>query len=142
MAADTIQREDEMKDILTHQVSFFDQSYSINRVVTALQWSPILPDTFLTAYSQNEEGSINEQVGVVLIWSTQLKNRPEFYCFSQSPVTTAVFHPFSPSVILGGLYNGQLVLWDLRSKQTPEKRTTLSSGGHSYPIYNISVVGS
>ena len=34
------------------------------------------------------------------------------------------------------------MIWDIRSKQTPEKRTTLNSGGHSFPIYGLSVVGS
>lgn len=43
---------------------------------------------------------------------------------------------------MGGLYNGQVVVWDLRAKHTPEKRSTLNSGGHSYPIYGLSVVGS
>ncbi|CAD8067036.1 unnamed protein product [Paramecium sonneborni] len=130
------------KDNLTKLLSFSDKVYTENRVVTSIQWSPTLPNTFLAAYSQNEEGSITDQVGVVLLWSLQLKSRPEFYCFANSPITSACFHPFSPNVVLGGLYNGQVVVWDLRAKHTPEKRSTLNSGGHSYPIYGLSIVGS
>ncbi|CAD8153116.1 unnamed protein product [Paramecium octaurelia] len=130
------------KDNLTKLLSFSDKLYTDNRVVTSIQWSPNLPNTFLAAYSQNEEGSITDQVGVVLLWSLQLKSRPEFYCFASSPITSACFHPFSPNIVLGGLYNGQVVVWDLRAKHTPEKRSTLNSGGHSYPIYGLSIVGS
>ncbi|KAM3143896.1 hypothetical protein pb186bvf_003947 [Paramecium bursaria] len=134
--------QEQAKDLITHQMNLSYPQYTQNRVVTSLSWSPNLPGTVLASYSQNEEGSISDQVGVALIWSLQLKSRPEFYCFSSSPITQAVFHPFSPSLIIGGLYNGQVVIWDIRTKQTPEKRTTLNSGGHSFPIYGLSVVGS
>ncbi|CAK75520.1 unnamed protein product (macronuclear) [Paramecium tetraurelia] len=81
------------KDNLTKLLSFSDKLYTENRVVTSIQWSPNLPYSFLASYSQNEEGSITDQVGVVLLWSLQLKSRPEFYCFASSPVTSACFIP-------------------------------------------------
>lgn len=92
---------------------------------------------------------------MVLLWSLSLKTRPEFYCFCQvlinyslklrivkSPVTSCCFYPYSHNLIIGGLYNGTIVIWDLRAKTTPIQRTTLSSGGHTFPIYSLAVVGS
>jgi dynein intermediate chain len=99
-------------------------------------------DALLASYGQNEEGGIHDHVGVILVWSMELRNRPEFYCFCQSPITSAMFYPFSNSIVLGSLYNGQIALWDLRAKTSPIQRTTLSNESHSFPIYSLAVVGS
>lgn len=42
-----------------------------------------LDDLFLASYGHNEEGNINDPLGLVLLWSLSLKARPEFYCFCQ-----------------------------------------------------------
>lgn len=113
----------------------------MNRVVTDIDWSHQIPELFLTSYSQNDEGSIKDHVGVILLWSLSLKSRPEFYCFCQSQVTSAKFFPFSNSTVIGGCYNGQLLLWDVRVKSMPIQRTGISGEGHKYPVNAINVVG-
>lgn len=74
-----------------------------------------------------------------------LHSRPEYIFHATSDVLTARFSPFHPSLILGGSYSGQVLLWDTRSKSPlPVQRTPLtgaSSGGHAHPIYSISVIG-
>lgn len=70
-----------------------------------------------------------------------LRTRPEFHCFCQSQITAAKFFPYSNSLILGGCYNGQLLLWDLRTKSLPVQRTGLSSQGHKFPVYTMNIVG-
>ena len=64
------------QDILSHSMHFYDKNYSMNRVVTDMDWSPQLNELFLTSYSQNEEGSIKDHVGVILTWSLALRSRP------------------------------------------------------------------
>ncbi|EAR83965.3 cytoplasmic dynein intermediate chain (macronuclear) [Tetrahymena thermophila SB210] len=130
-----------IKSYLQHSVKLTDQQYGTNRVVTGIEWSPHRNDLVLASYSQNEQGNINDPVGLVALWSLSLKTRPEFYCFSQSQVTCVKYNPFQENLVLGGLYNGQIVLWDLRAKSTPIQRTTFTTG-HSYPIYSLDVVGS
>jgi dynein intermediate chain len=56
-------------------------------------------------------------------------------------ITSACFYPYSNNTIIGGCYNGQLLLWDLRTKSLPVQRTGLSSSGHKYPVYSLNVVG-
>jgi len=56
-------------------------------------------------------------------------------------VMTAFFSPFSPTIIVGGTYSGQIVLWDIRSKNTPIQQTPLSAIGHTHPVYSMSIVG-
>jgi dynein intermediate chain len=129
------------KDILNPTVKFFDANYTKNRVVTSVDWSPQIPELVLASYSQNEEGNIKDHVGVLLLWSLSLRTRPEFHCFCQSQITSACFYPYSNNTIIGGCYNGQLLLWDLRTKSLPVQRTGLSSNGHKYPVYSLNVVG-
>mmetsp|Transcript_78175 Transcript_78175/g.117632 ORF Transcript_78175/g.117632 Transcript_78175/m.117632 type:complete len:86 (+) Transcript_78175:48-305(+) len=81
---DEITEKEDMDDILRSGTKFYDPNYSADRVVTALEWSPNMPEVFLAGYSQNENGSINDPIGVVLLWSLNLRSRPEFYCFCQS----------------------------------------------------------
>lgn len=74
-----------------------------------------------------------------------LHSRPEYTFHSTSDILTARFSPFHPSLILGGSYSGQVLLWDTRSKSPlPVQKTPLtgaSTGGHTHPIYALSVVG-
>ncbi|CAM6006167.1 unnamed protein product [Sphagnum balticum] len=128
-------------DILAHTLTFTDPNYTNNRVVTDFDWSPQISELFLASYGQNEEGSIKDHVGVCLLWNPILKNRAEFYCFCQSAVTSARFFPFSNSTVLGGCYNGQILLWDIRVKAMPVQRSGISADAHKYPVNSINVVG-
>jgi dynein intermediate chain len=141
-------QEDGLLDIrkeekLCHMAKFYDSHFSAGRVVTAVDWSPHLDsgNTVLAAYSKKFDCTIKDEVGVVLVWSLSMKSRPEFFRFSQSEVTAAKFYPFSNHEILGGCYNGQLVLWDLRAKTIPVLRTALADKGHKFPVYSTAVVG-
>ena len=74
-----------------------------------------------------------------------LHTRPEYTLQSTSDVLTARFSPFHPSLIIGGSYTGQVLLWDTRSRtRFPIAKTPLtgaSTGGHTHPNHSISVVG-
>ena len=74
-----------------------------------------------------------------------LHSRPEYTFHSTSDILTAKFSPFHPSLIIGGSYCGQVLLWDTRSRTPlPVQKTPLtgaSTGGHTHPVYSISLVG-
>lgn len=126
---------------MAQATAFSDPNFTANRVVTDLDWSNQISDLFLASYSKNEEGNIKDHVGVVLLWSAQLKSRPEFYCFCQSAVSAAKFFPFSTNTVVGGCTTGQLLLWDVRAKAMPVQRSGISSDGHRYPISSLNVTG-
>ena len=63
-------------NILSQPVTYYDPNFTANRVVTDIDWSTQISDLFLASYSQNEEGNIKDHVGVVLVWTPSLKNRP------------------------------------------------------------------
>jgi dynein intermediate chain len=61
----------------------------------------------------------------------------------QSAVLSCSFTPFSPHVIVGGTYSGQVVLWDCReAKRTPVQRSAINSKCHTHPVFCLTIVGS
>lgn len=63
------------------------------------------------------------------------------YLTHQSDVLSVSFSPYHPTLIFGGSYSGQVLLWDTRAKHLPVLKTPLSATGHTYPIYGMKVVG-
>ncbi|KAL8946572.1 MAG: hypothetical protein Q9222_007045, partial [Ikaeria aurantiellina] len=74
-----------------------------------------------------------------------LHSRPEYTFHATSDLLTAQFSPFHPSILIGGTYSGQILLWDTRSRSVlPSQKTPLTgaaTGGHTHPIYSIALVG-
>ncbi|KYQ89703.1 cytoplasmic dynein intermediate chain [Tieghemostelium lacteum] len=119
-----------------------DERWTKHRSVTDINWSPKHPELVVTSYSANEAGS-HDPDGVVLVWSiNNIYQKPEYIFNCQSPVMTTFFSKFHPTLIVGGTYSGQIVVWDTRAKSTPVQRTPLSSIGHTHPVYSMSVIGS
>jgi dynein intermediate chain len=109
--------------------------------VTDIDWMSKHPDLLLVSYSKGEETALGEQEGLVNIWSTTLKTRPECSLICQSEVIRAISHPYRPNEVIGGTYAGYVVLWDIRAKRTPVLKSQLSSEAHSFPIYSLAIVG-
>ncbi|BFG02641.1 cytoplasmic dynein 1 intermediate chain [Drosophila madeirensis] len=121
---------------------FYDERWSKNRCITSMDWSTHFPELVVASYHNNEE-SLNEPDGVVMVWNTKFKKRtPEDVFHCQSAVMSTCFAKFNPNLILGGTYSGQIVLWDNRvQKRTPIQRTPLSAAAHTHPVYCLQMVG-
>jgi len=131
------------------------------RPVMDIKVSPHYPELFLVAYgsktgasSSSSSSSLSasssslsssavtadyDSAGAVCVWSTALLSRPEFKFFASSPVVSALFHPQEEHLLVGGCYNGQVVLWDMRSKEFTVQRSSLTGKGHKHPIYGMCV---
>nr|CAG8457674.1 2192_t:CDS:10 [Entrophospora candida] len=120
--------------------SFFDEKWSKNRSVADVNWSHKNPELCVAAYNKNAFAA-NEPDGIVLVWNTHLVERPEFVFHSQSDVLTARFLDFNPSLIIGGTYSGQILIWDIRAKSLPVQKTPLGSVGHTHPVYSLQIAG-
>lgn len=121
---------------------FFDDKWSKNRSVTGFDWSAQYPELLLASYYVNEQAP-SDPDGAVLVWNMKFKNTsPEYMFHCQSPIMSCCFAKFHPSLIVGGTYSGQIVLWDMRShKKTPVQRSPLTAAVHTHPIYCAKVVG-
>jgi len=133
------------KEDNSHQIKkkceFYDKNFA-ERVVCALEWSPEYEELLLASYQKVHTDYVQENTGVVLLWSLSLKTRPEFSLFAQSTVTSCSFNSFDHNLVLGGCYSGQIVIWDLRAKSQPVIKTPSMAESHSQPISSISIVGS
>ena len=58
-----------------------------------------------------------------------MPSQPEFVFTSQSPVLTALFDPFAPTMILGGTYSGQIALWDERAMLEALEQRRIAGAG-------------
>ncbi|KAJ1733478.1 hypothetical protein LPJ61_001541, partial [Coemansia biformis] len=122
-------------------VAFHDDKLSRNRSVMDLAWSSRFPELTAAAYNRNPVAP-NEPDGVVAIWNTHLRERPEFVFYAPSDVLRVSFSEFNPNVVVGSAYSGQILLWDTRAKAHPVLKTPLTASGHTHPVYALRVVGS
>ncbi|EDQ91402.1 uncharacterized protein MONBRDRAFT_15003, partial [Monosiga brevicollis MX1] len=120
---------------------FSDSRWTKGRTVTYIDWSSKHPELFAAAYNENPDAP-HDPDGLVLIWNTHNLTRPEYYFECQSAVLCCRISPYQPNLVAAGTYSGQIVIWDKRSnKRTPVQRSSLSSNGHSYPVYCMDIVG-
>ncbi|GBB83976.1 hypothetical protein RclHR1_10620001 [Rhizophagus clarus] len=120
--------------------SFFDDRWTKNRSVTDVNWSRKNPELCVASYNKNPM-AMNEPDGVAIVWNIRSLDRYEYVFHSQSDVLTTMFSEFHPTLVIGGTYSGQIVLWDMRSKALPVLKTPLSASGHTHPVYSMQMVG-
>jgi dynein intermediate chain len=94
----------------------------------------------LAAYSKSED-NYNQSNGLIHLWSLALRKAPEFTFTCQTEITSAIFHPFIPKLIIGATYTGQILIWDTRGKPLPVQKTPPGGKFHSHPIYCLGVTG-
>ena len=116
------------------------------RMISDIDFSPKFPELICTAYTKSQS-SPHTPPGLLNVWNMHLKGRPEYSLHATSDLLSCQFHPFHPSLILGGTYSGQLCLWDTRARNQrtgePVQKTPLTGGrtGHAHPIYSLATVG-
>jgi dynein intermediate chain len=130
-------------------LDFYDESCS-KKTVTSLEWSLKYPELLLACYSKRTDDFIaNQKNGLIYIWSLAYREIPEFTFTCQPEITSAIFHPYNPKLILGGTHTGQVMIWDTRGKQNAVNKTPLGLGGgqsgiksHTSDITCLGVIGS
>ncbi|KAI9894232.1 MAG: hypothetical protein M1814_004086 [Vezdaea aestivalis] len=119
---------------------FYDERWSKKRMISGLGFSPKFPELVLASYTKNPSAP-HDPDGLIQVWNLHLHDRSEYVFHAQSDILTAKFSPFHPNLIIGGAYNGQVLLWDTRAKSAPVQKTPLTGIGHTHPVYSIDVVG-
>ena len=130
-------------------VEFYDESCA-KKTVTSLEWSMKYPELLLSCYSKrSDDFNTNQKNGLIYIWSMAIRKTPEFTFTCQPEITSAIFHPYNPKLIIGGTHTGQVLIWDTRGKQNAVYKTPLGLGGgqsgiktHSSDITCLGVIGS
>lgn len=119
---------------------FYDERWSKKRMVSSIDFSPKFSELLLASYTKSPTAP-HDPDGIVQVWNMHLHDRPEFVFHAQSDILTAKFSPFHPNLIVGGAYNGQVLLWDTRARAAPVQKTPLTGSGHTHPVYCVDVIG-
>ncbi|KAL3320689.1 Cytoplasmic dynein 1 intermediate chain 2 [Cichlidogyrus casuarinus] len=122
---------------------FFDEKWSTQRMISALDWSTAYPELLLAGYQANEQNP-TEPGGVCLLWNMLFptKASPEYIFHCPSPITSACLSRFHPNLVIAGTHSGMLVLWDTRSyRRVPVQKTQISQKAHGHPVFSVQVVG-
>ena len=120
---------------------FYDSDLCQNKAVTSLSWSNKFEELFLATYCNSETSHEND--GLAIIWSRHYPRRKEYALHCETAISIARFYPYNPSLIIGGTYTGQIVVWDLRVNTSyPVSRTSISSRSHTEPVFGMEFVGS
>lgn len=109
----------------TSQVAraFFDQTYCKNKSVTCIKFHPT--KQYLVAMSVVENLSFDDRIEVagksydshvlVLNFADSQVIYPSFALQTPVEISCVEFSPDSPTLLIGGCINGQLIAWDTRS---------------------------
>lgn len=78
-----------------------------NRAVTSLDWCTQKPELMCASYNANPD-TPHAPDGIVCLWNRFSHATPQDVFECQSSVLSCSFTPFSPHVIVGGTYSGQV----------------------------------
>ncbi|KAF8061413.1 bifunctional 3-dehydroquinate dehydratase/shikimate dehydrogenase [Scenedesmus sp. PABB004] len=115
--------------------SFTHLTYSKNKVVSAIAWLPhrrgVVACACTDAAGQTERlaGAGRLSPAYVLVWSFRDPIHPQYVLESPHEIFSFQHNPANPDLVVGGAYNGQLVLWDTAELAGPAARRGGAAGG-------------
>ncbi|XP_041359893.1 dynein intermediate chain 3, axonemal-like isoform X2 [Gigantopelta aegis] len=115
--------------------SFTDLHFSKDKKITCIQWHPTIKG--IVAVSVGERMNFDDRIdnagkvimtpSLILIWSFTDPIHPQLLLEAPDDIDSFQFNPSDPNIIVGGCYNGQLVLWDISEYAD---RLKAPRGGH------------
>ncbi|KAM4532952.1 cytoplasmic dynein 2 intermediate chain 2 isoform 2-T2 [Fundulus diaphanus] len=109
--------------------------------VSAVSWS-CTGSVIVCAYGRTDDGDWTHQKSCVCLWNLDRRSlRPkqaDLVLDVPAAVTSVCCHPKQPALIAGGLYNGEVVVWDTSRTQDPVlAQTGMSADSHREPVYQV-----
>ncbi|XP_030625988.1 cytoplasmic dynein 2 intermediate chain 2 [Chanos chanos] len=109
--------------------------------VTGVSWS-CTGSVIACAFGRVDDGDWSTEKSCVCTWNLDRRGLnpkvPDMVIDVATPVMCLSFHPHRPSLIAGGLYNGEVVVWDTSHSQDPIlAQTGLSADTHREPVYQV-----
>ncbi|KAJ3054495.1 cytoplasmic dynein with WD40 domain [Rhizophlyctis rosea] len=106
------------------------------KMVTSLGWNPHFPDLFAVGYGSYDFSK--QGAGMIACFTLKNSSFPEVLYSTEAGVMCLEFHPQHPSMIAVGLYNGTVLVFDIRKKiDTPVFRSSSKAGKHTDPVWQV-----
>jgi WD40 repeat protein len=83
----------------------------------------------------------NTRLGAVCTWSLFGKDHnpliPDFVLDHPVGLMCVRCHPANPSLIAAGSFNGEVIVWDVNSPETPVQVSPITEESHEDPVMNV-----
>ncbi|KAM3911742.1 cytoplasmic dynein 2 intermediate chain 2 [Leptodactylus fuscus] len=112
-----------------------------NLQVTSVTWN-VTGSVIACSYGRLGDGDWSTEKSYVCTWNLDRRgfnpNHPDIVIDVPSSVMCLAFHPSRPSLITGGLFNGEVLVWDTSRTDDPLiGRTGLSIDSHMDAVYQV-----
>jgi len=106
------------------------------KTVTAITWNPEFTDLFAVAYGSYD--FMKQSPGVVCCYSLKNTQYPEYKFTTESGVMCLDFHPVHTALLVCGLYDGTVCVYDVRSKSNePIYMSSDPAHKHTDPVWQV-----
>ena len=114
----------------------FSSEKAKRKQVTAIKWNPRYDD--LVAVGFGSYDFLKRGTGVICCYSLKNPSHPEYTFTTDSGVMCLDFHPHHPSLLAVGLYDGSVMVYDVRNKvNRPIRQCTVKTGKHTDPVWQV-----
>ncbi|KAJ3325316.1 cytoplasmic dynein with WD40 domain [Boothiomyces sp. JEL0866] len=104
--------------------------------VTSVCWSPQFSDLFVVGYGSYDFS--HQGPGMIACFTLKNPSYPEYVYQTDSGVMSVHFHPQHPSMIAVGLYDGNVLVYNIQKKtDQPVFRCQTKGGRHSDPVWQV-----
>ena len=87
-------------------------------------------------YQQNKNGK-----GVACVFSLKNPSYPEFICLSHCAISSIDVHPNHPHMLVAGLVDGNVAVFDLQKKtEKPSYISTAKNGKHRGIVWQVAYI--
>ncbi|KAF7650623.1 hypothetical protein LDENG_00123060, partial [Lucifuga dentata] len=109
--------------------------------VTSVSWS-CTGSVIACAYGRIDNGDWRTESSYVCIWNLNRRGlnhkQADLVINVSTEVSVLCCHPQHPALIAGGLYSGELLVWDTSQIQDPVMaQTGMSADSHREPVYEV-----
>jgi len=106
------------------------------RHVTAIAWNPEYLDLFAVGYGSFD--FVKQMSGLICCYSLKNPSHPEYTFTTDSGVMCLDFHPQHSSLLAVGLYDGTVMVYEVRNKiNRPIRQSTVKNGKHTDPVWQV-----
>lgn len=115
----------------------FVQKAISKKSVTSLCWNPKYKDMFAVGYGSYEFGR-KKSPSYICICTLKNNMSPELTLHTEDNVMSLDFHPKAPALLAVGLYDGVVLVYDIRNKsKQPIYKSSIKTKKHTDPVWQV-----
>lgn len=114
----------------------FSPDKNKRKQVTSICWNPKYKDLFAVGYGSYD--FLKETSGLICCFTIKNPTYPEYSFSTESGVMCLDFHPANPALLAVGLYDGTVMVFDIRAKSNKAiYQSTVRTMKHTDPVWQV-----